>query len=73
EGFRKTGGGSLARGKADKARFLNIAQGSLEEVRYYLLLSNDLSYAEVTEQLTLAEEVSKMLDAYCKAILSSVC
>ncbi len=66
EGFRK-------RGKADKARFLNIAQGSLEEVRYYLLLTKDLSYAVVTEQLTLAEEVSKMLDAYCKAILSSVC
>jgi four helix bundle protein len=65
EGFRK-------RGKADKARFLNIAQGSLEEVRYYLILSKDLSYADVTKQLTLAEEVSKMLDAYCKAILTSV-
>jgi len=65
EGFRK-------RGKADKARFLNIAQGSLEEVRYYLLLSKDLSYADVAEQLALAEEISKMLDAYCKAILSSV-
>jgi four helix bundle protein len=67
EGFRK-------RGKADKARFLNITQvtqGSLEEVRYYLLLSKDLSYADVTEQLTLAEEVSKMLDAYCKAIRHS--
>jgi four helix bundle protein len=64
EGFRK-------RGKADKARFLNIAQGSLEEVRYYLILSKDLSYADVTEQLTLAEEISKMLDAYCKAIQHS--
>jgi four helix bundle protein len=64
EGFRK-------RGKADKARFLNIAQGSLEEVRYYLLLSKDLGYADVTEQLTLAEEISKMLDAYCKAIQHS--
>ena len=71
EGFRKPGGGPLARGKADKARFLNIAQGSLEEVRYYLLLSKDLSYADVTEQLTLAEEISKMLDAYCKAIQHS--
>jgi four helix bundle protein len=28
EGFRK-------RGKSDKTRFLNIAQGSLEESRYY--------------------------------------
>ena len=31
EGFRK-------RGNADKLRFLNIAQGSLEESRYYLNL-----------------------------------
>ena len=30
EGFGK-------RGKADKVRFLNIAQGSLEESRYYLI------------------------------------
>lgn len=28
EGFRR-------RGKADKARFLNIAEGSLDEVRYF--------------------------------------
>ncbi len=43
EGFRK-------RGKADKARFLNTAEGSLEESHYYLLLARDLHYAE-TEAL----------------------
>ncbi|MDX9788471.1 MAG: four helix bundle protein [Desulfobacterales bacterium] len=32
EGFRK-------RGNLDKLRFLNIAQGSLEESRYYLILT----------------------------------
>src|SRR5690606_18834388 len=37
EGFRK-------RGRSDKARFLNIAEGSLEEVRYYLILVEDLDY-----------------------------
>ena len=37
EGFKK-------RGKPDKARFLNIAQGSLEECRYYLILVSDLNY-----------------------------
>lgn len=37
EGFRR-------RTRTDKARFLNIAQGSLEEVRYYLLLAKDLGY-----------------------------
>ena len=37
EGFKKTG-------PADKIRFLNISQGSLEECRYYLILANDLNY-----------------------------
>ena len=35
EGFKK-------RGISDKVRFYNIAQGSLEECRYYLILSRDL-------------------------------
>ena len=35
EGFKK-------RGKADKLRFFNIAQDSLEECRYYLILARDL-------------------------------
>ncbi|HEY9006277.1 MAG TPA: four helix bundle protein [Ohtaekwangia sp.] len=37
EGFPK-------RTKPDKIRILNIAQGSLEECRYYILLSTDLGY-----------------------------
>ena len=37
EGFGK-------RGKPDKARFMNIAEGSLEESRYYLILAEDLGY-----------------------------
>ncbi|MDP2059276.1 MAG: four helix bundle protein [Flavobacteriaceae bacterium] len=64
EGFRK-------RGKADKRRFLNIAQGSLEESRYYLILVSDLNYGEVSEIRSLMEEVSKLLDTYSKAILNS--
>lgn len=39
EGFKK-------RGKKDKSNFYNIAQGSLEELRYYLILSKDLGYIE---------------------------
>lgn len=35
EGFKK-------KTLPDKARFLNIAQGSLEECRYYLILAKDL-------------------------------
>ena len=64
EGFRR-------RGKADKARFMNIAEGSIEECRYYLILSKDLGYGETAEFTETLEQVSRMLHAYAKAILSS--
>ena len=63
EGFRR-------RGDPDKVRFMNIAQGSLEECRYYLILSRDLNYGPSEEVMSLLEEVSRMLDAYSKAILT---
>jgi four helix bundle protein len=65
EGFRR-------RGKADKARFMNIAQGSLEECRYYLILAQDLNYGASGELMRQLEEVSRMLSVYSKAILNSV-
>jgi four helix bundle protein len=61
EGFKK-------RGKADKVRFLNIAQGSIEESRYYLILAKDLAYGDTTELVQTLEEVSKLLEAYSQAI-----
>ncbi len=64
EGFRK-------RGKADKARFMNTAEGSLEESRYYLILAQDLRYGETAPLTRLLEEVSRLLNAYAKAILTS--
>ena len=64
EGFRK-------RGKADKVRFMNIAQGSLEECRYYLILTRDLQYGSVDPLQSLLEEVSKLLEAYAHAISRS--
>ena len=54
EGFRR-------RTKADKQRFLTIAHGSLEEVRYYLILSNDLGYCKGRDFLDQADEISKLL------------
>jgi four helix bundle protein len=63
EGFRR-------RGDSDKVRFLNIAQGSLEECRYYLILAQDLEYGENSDLGPLLEEVSRLLDAYSKAILT---
>src|SRR5258708_2278842 len=64
EGFRK-------RGKPDKARFLNIAQGSLEECRYYLILTADLGYGSNDSMMRQIDEVGRMLDSYLKRILSS--
>jgi four helix bundle protein len=63
EGFRKAG-------KPDKVRFMNIAQGSLEECRYYLILARDLEYGNNQDLVLLLEEVSRILDAYGKAILT---
>ena len=52
----------------DKVRFFNIAQSSLEETRYYLILTQDLEYAKPEELFSL---VSKLLTAYINSILSS--
>lgn len=54
EGFRKLG-------LADKVRFYNISQGSLEESRYYLILARDLQFGDSTNLLADANEISKML------------
>lgn len=67
EGYKKIG-------KSDKLRLMNVAQGSLEECRYYILLSKDLKY--ITEEISLIlteriENVSRLLNAYCKAVQSS--
>ena len=32
--------------RTDKLRMMNIAQGSLEECRYYIILSKDLGYID---------------------------
>lgn len=61
EGFRK-------RGLKDKIRFFNTAEGSLEEVQYYFILTRDLGYADtqpVTEQ---ANEVGRLLELYSKTM-----
>jgi four helix bundle protein len=65
EGFRR-------RSNLEKARFMNIAEGSLEEVRDYLILSQGLGYGDTAEPLAAAEEVSRLLSAYAAAILSRI-
>jgi four helix bundle protein len=60
EGFRKRG----------KVRYMNIAEGSLEESRYYLILAQDLGYGQTDKLMPALEEVSRLLNAYAKAILT---
>jgi len=64
EGFKR-------RGKRDKARFMNIAQASIEECRYYLILAQDLRYAETQYAMNLLEETSRLLETYTGRILNS--
>ena len=61
EGFKR-------RSKGDKARFLNIAQGSLEEVRYFLILSRDLEYGDCHSVMSQLEEVSRLLESYTRSV-----
>src|SRR6476646_2487400 len=56
------------KGKKDKLRFFNIAQGSLEECRYYEILSKDLECGDTGSLMFALEEVCKLLDAYIKKI-----
>ena len=63
EGFRK-------RGRADKVRFMNMAEGSIEESRYYLILAQDLGYGQTEDLMNSLEESSRLLHGYAKAILT---
>ena len=62
EGFKR-------RTKADKSRFMNIAQASLEESRYYLILAQDLGYGENDVMNGLLDEVGKLLASYSNWIM----
>jgi four helix bundle protein len=64
EGFRK-------RSPADKARYLNIAEASLEECQYYLILAHDLGYLDKGVLWQASKEVGRLLNGYRKAILKS--
>ena len=64
EGFKR-------RGRADKAHFYNIAQGSLEELRYYFILCRDLGYSIKFEELAQqADCIGRMLTGLINAVRS---
>ena len=67
EGYKKIS-------KADKLRFMNISQGSIEECRDYIILARDLYYISDTDFSDLhdaLEDASRMLHLYCKGIIDN--
>ncbi len=62
EGFKR-------KGKNDSLHFYNISQSSLEEVKYQLLLAQDLKYISFKnyrDLSDLADEIGKTLDGWMK-------
>ena len=49
---------------------MNIAQASLEELRYYFILARDLDYLKAAEDADEVDEVARMLGAYSRTLLT---
>ena len=67
EGYKKIS-------KPDKLRFFNIAQGSIEECRYYCILSRDLGYINETTYQLLVQSIldtSYMVNSYVKGVINN--
>ena len=67
EGYKKLS-------KADKLRFFNISQGSMEECRNYIILARDLEYlddATLHELKEKSEYASRMINSYCDGIMKN--
>jgi len=64
EGYRK--------GKRDFSRYLDIAQGSLQETKYHLILSRDLGYcteSDFANLINLSDEIGKMINGLKNSLL----
>jgi four helix bundle protein len=62
EGFKR-------RTKKDKVHFYNVAQGSLEEVRYYWILARDLKYiADISAMTDDATKCARLLHGLIASI-----
>ncbi len=62
EGFKR-------KSHQDKIRFYNIAEASLEEVKYYLILSQDLGYLIDSQSIQdQAESVSRLLYRFIQSV-----
>lgn len=63
EGYKKLS-------KADKLRFFNVSQGSLEECRYYCILSRDIDETTYQQLVQAIFDTSYMLNAYIKGVVN---
>jgi four helix bundle protein len=62
EGFKR-------RGRPDKAHFYNIAQASLEELRYYFILCRDLGYKlDYGPLASQTDHIGRMLTGLVKSL-----
>jgi four helix bundle protein len=66
----------MSKGRPHFARPAFMRQGaktesSLEESRYHLILASDSGYGQTDHLSNSAEEVSRLLNAYARAILAS--
>ena len=62
EGFKR-------RGRGDKSRFYNVAQASLEELRYYFILCRDLGYLPNSGTIhDTADHIGRMLTRLISAV-----
>jgi len=63
EGFKR-------RGPRNKAHFYNLAQSSLESLRYYFILCRDLRFGIAYDDLAAdTEKVSRMLDGLIRSMM----
>jgi four helix bundle protein len=66
--------GHSRKSKKEFLQFLNISKGSLDELKYFLILSRDLNYLNKNEfdlLLKLYNEVSKILYAFTQSLLKT--
>lgn len=67
--------GNKRRSAKDQVHFYNMADTSLEEVKYYLILSLDLTYVtleEYKELMQLAEEAGRLLSGLIRSLYKKV-
>jgi four helix bundle protein len=61
EGFKR-------RGIREKVRFYNVAEGSLEELKYFFILCQDLGYVDTVDELReQSEAVGRLLNGLIRS------